>query len=73
MRLYQPTTVIIVETREVYSQCARALMRAGIWAGVDDAADLPSVGDMMAEITKGEEGGKAYDDAWGARAAKTMW
>lgn len=69
----QPTTVIIVETREVYSQCARALMRAGIWAGVDDAADLPSVGDMMAEITKGEEGGKAYDDAWGARAAKTMW
>ncbi len=69
----QPSTVIVVETLEVYSQCARALMRAGIWAGVDDSDGLPTVGDMMAEITSGEEGGKAYDDAWGARAAKTMW
>ena len=68
-----PATVIVVEIAEVYSQCARALMRAGIWAGVDDSAGLPSVGDMMAEITNGEEGGPTYDAAWGARAAKTMW
>ncbi|MGJ8546504.1 MAG: pyridoxamine 5'-phosphate oxidase family protein [Sulfitobacter sp.] len=68
-----PATVIVVEIAEVYSQCARALMRAGTWAGQDDSAGLPSVGDMMAEITNGEEGGAAYDGAWGARAAKTMW
>ncbi len=69
----QPATVIVIETAEVYSQCARALMRAGVWAGADDSDGLPTVGDMMAEITAGEEDGKAYDDAWGARAAKTMW
>lgn len=68
-----PATVIVVETYEVYSQCARALMRAGIWTGADDSAGLPSVGDMIAEITNGEEGGAGYDAAWGARAAKTMW
>lgn len=69
----QPTTVIVVEIAEVYIQCARALLRAGVWAGVDDSADLPTVGDIMAEITNGEEGGAAYDSAWGARAEKTMW
>ena len=68
-----PATVIVIKIAEIYTQCARALMRAGIWAGVDDAQGLPSVGDMMAEITNGEEGGAAYDQAWGARAAKTMW
>lgn len=69
----QPATVIVVEIEEVYSQCARALMRAGMWSGVDDSEGLPSVGDMMAEITNGEEGGKPYDAAWPARAAKSMW
>ena len=68
-----PATVIVVEIGEVYSQCARALMRAGIWAGLDDSTGLPTVGDMMAEITNGEEGGASYDTAWSARASKTMW
>jgi hypothetical protein len=31
------------------------------------------MGEILAEQTDGEEGGKPYDDAWGARAAKTMW
>lgn len=69
----QPATVIIIQIAEVYSQCARALLRAGIWNGADDSADLPSIGEIMAEITNGEEGGAPYDDAWSARAAKTMW
>jgi PPOX class probable FMN-dependent enzyme len=69
----QPTTVIVVEIVEVYSQCARALMRAGIWAGVNESKDLPSVGDILSQMTSGEEGGAPYDAAWGARAEKTMW
>lgn len=68
-----PATVIVAEINEVYSQCARALMRAETWAGVDDSAGLPPVGDMMAQITAGEEGGAKYDAAWGVRAEKTMW
>ena len=69
----QPATVIVISIHEVYSQCARALLRADIWGGADDSADLPTIGQIMAEITDGEEGGAAYDDAWAARAAKTMW
>lgn len=68
----QPATVIVIRIAEVYTQCARALMRAGLW-GRDDATGLPSAGDILAEVTGGEEGGKAYDLAWGARAAATMW
>ena len=69
----QPATVIVIEIAEIYTQCARALMRAGAWAGVDESTSLPSVGEILAEMTSGEEGGASYDDAWGARAAKTMW
>jgi PPOX class probable FMN-dependent enzyme len=68
----QPATVIVVEISEIYTQCARALMRAGLWQG-SAPSDLPSVGEILAEQTDGEEGGAPYDDAWGARAAKTMW
>ena len=69
----QPATVIVIEIGEIYTQCARALMRAGTWAGMDESAELPSVGEILAEMTSGEEGGTPYDDAWGARAAQTMW
>ena len=69
----QPATVIVIGIGEVYTQCARALMRAGTWSGQDESAGLPSVGDILAEMTSGAEGGAPYDDAWGARAKETMW
>jgi hypothetical protein len=69
----QPATVIVINIAEVYSQCARALMRAGVWEGIDDSGDLPTMGDILAEMTSGDDGGEPYDAAWGARASKTMW
>ena len=68
----RPATVIVIRIAEVYSQCARALMRAGTWHR-DDSAGLPTMGEILAEMTDGAEGGEAYDSAWGARAAATMW
>lgn len=68
-----PTTVIVITIGEIYTQCARALMRAGLWSGAGDSKDLPSVGEILAEMTDGKEGGAAYDSEWGERAAKTMW
>lgn len=68
-----PATVIVIEIGEVYTQCARALMRANAWSGKAAPADLPTVGEILAEVSAGEEGGTPYDAAWGARAAKTMW
>ncbi len=69
----QPETVVIIEISEIYTQCARALMRAKTWAGDDQSEGLPSVGQILAEVSEGAEGGAEYDAAWGARAAKTMW
>lgn len=67
-----PATVIVIAIGEIYVQCARAVMRAGLWSR-DDNAGLPSLGDILAEMTDGAEGGAAYDAAWSGRAAETMW
>ena len=68
-----PRSVIVIKIGELYTQCARAPMRAALWSGADDSAGLPTAGDILAEQTAGEEGGAAYDAAWLARAEKTMW
>ena len=69
----QPATVIVITISEIYSQCARALLRARTWTSGDESAGLPSVGELLSEATSGEEGGPAYDAEWPARAAKSMW
>ena len=68
-----PATVIVVEISEIYTQCARALLRSGMWTCGDESAGLPSAGQILAEVSEGAEGGDSYDAEWGARAAKTMW
>jgi uncharacterized protein len=68
-----PRTVAVIIVGEVYSQCARALIRSRLWTGGDQSAGLPSVGDMLREITEGAIDGAAYDADWPGRAAKTMW
>jgi PPOX class probable FMN-dependent enzyme len=68
----QPRSVIVVTIAEVYSQCARALMRARIWTAGDENAGLPSIGDLLAEQEAGFDGAE-YDAGWAARAADTMW
>ncbi|PVM80971.1 pyridoxamine 5'-phosphate oxidase family protein [Caulobacter radicis] len=70
-----PRTALIVTIEECYFQCARAVMRAGLWnaeAHVDPKS-LPSAGAMLASITDGEVGGPTYDETWPARAAASMW
>lgn len=67
-----PRSVIVIAIHAVYSQCARAILRSGLWTSGDQAAGLPSVGDMLRDIDAGFDGA-AYDSDWGARAAKTMW
>lgn len=69
----QPRTVIVIRIAEVYSQCARALIRSGLWTSGDQPQGLPTVGDMLCEITDGRIDGAAYDVDWPGRAAQTMW
>ncbi|MEO0913191.1 MAG: pyridoxamine 5'-phosphate oxidase family protein [Pseudomonadota bacterium] len=68
-----PRSVIMVTPREVYFQCARAVMRAELWKASPDIGHLPSVGTILDGMTNGAIDGKTYDSEWPGRAAKTMW
>lgn len=68
-----PRTVIVVRIGEIYFQCARAVMRAGLWSGADDSDGLATPGQILAGMTGGEVGGAGYDAEWPGRAALTMW
>ncbi|PRY93645.1 hypothetical protein BCF33_2526 [Hasllibacter halocynthiae] len=68
----RPRVAILVAVGEVYSQCARALIRARLWTAGDESAGLPTVGDLLAEAKRGFDGA-AYDAEWPGRAARTMW
>ena len=68
----QPRSVIVITIAEVYSQCARALMRAGLWTADDESAGLPTIGELLAEQEAAFDGAE-YDAGWAARAADTMW
>lgn len=70
-----PRTVLVIAVREVYFQCARALIRSGLWRADSqvDQKTLPSPGQILGEMSDGRVGGDAYDDAWAERARQTMW
>lgn len=68
-----PRTVIVVQIGEMYFQCARSMMRSGLWSGVDDSAGLATPGQILANLTDGDVGGARYDAEWPERAALTMW
>lgn len=70
-----PRTAMVITVEEAYFQCARAILRAGLWTpGAQvDPASLPTAGAMLAAVTAGEVGGEAYDAAWPERARQTLW
>ena len=70
-----PRTAMIVTVEEAYFQCARAIVRSGLWKAETqvDPGMLPTPGAMLAAVTAGEVGGEVYDREWPERAAKTMW
>lgn len=67
-----PATVIVITISEIYTQCAKAILRSGLW-GRDDAAEVPTTGQILAEMTDGEEGGARYDATYNDRAMPNMW
>ncbi|WP_421982805.1 pyridoxamine 5'-phosphate oxidase family protein [Roseibium sp.] len=74
MEGHLPRSVIEITIEAVYFQCARAIMRAGLWKAEDlrDPSSLPSPGMIMQEIKQGFDG-DTYDAEWPGRAAKSMW
>ena len=70
-----PRSVIVITIQRVYFQCARAIVRSELWNPDRhvDPASLPTPGDILAAMSEARVGGRAYDEEWPERAAKTMW
>jgi PPOX class probable FMN-dependent enzyme len=56
-----PATVLIVEVREIFMQCAKALMRSSLWAGRPRPAEVPTMGQLVSAHKKGALDAVAYD------------
>ena len=58
-----PRTVLVVRVTEVFFQCSRAVLRAGLWnpARHVDRARLPTPGRILAALSGARVGGEAYD------------
>lgn len=70
-----PKSVIVIHIEEVYFQCAKAVMRSGLWDQDTwpDLDALPSVGQILKSMTNGEAGGPQYDADYPRRSKETMW
>ncbi len=70
-----PRSVIVFTVEAIYFQCARAIVRSGLWKPESqvDPRSLPTPGQILAGLTEGRAGGQAYDEEWPERAAKTLW
>lgn len=70
-----PRSVIVIEVGEVYFQCARAIIRSGLWdpSRHVDPRTLPTPGKILAAMTEAAFDGEEYDRSWAERASKTMW
>jgi PPOX class probable FMN-dependent enzyme len=70
-----PRTVVVMTVDEIYFQCARAIVRSELWNPDKriDPAQLPTPGQILAEMSRNTVGGEAYDKAWPERAAKSLW
>lgn len=70
-----PRSVLRVAVETVYFQCSKALVRSGLWkaeAQIPRSA-LPSTGTMLAETSRYQIDGAAYDRAAPARTIETLY
>ena len=67
-----PKSVIVVTVGEIYFQCAKAVMRSGLWTRGDDSAGLPTAGQFIREMDAGFDA-EGYDISYPDEAPKRMW
>jgi hypothetical protein len=70
-----PRSVIIIHVEKVYFQCARAIVRSHLWKpeNYPDIQGLPTIGQMLVDLSAGQVGGESYDREWSERAMRTLW
>lgn len=70
-----PATVILITVDSVYIQCPKALVRSKLWdpeTRVERSA-LPSMGQILTNITEGNFDGAAFDAAYPDRLKQTIY
>ena len=67
-----PKTVIVVRVKEVYFQCAKALMRSELWASASPVQGIPSAGEFLREMEPGFDS-DSYDEGYEDSAKDRMW
>lgn len=67
-----PGTVIVVRTEEIYFQCAKALMRSGLWTRGDESARVPTAGQFLREADDAFDA-EGYDHAYARNTRDRMW
>ena len=70
-----PRSVIIIKVEAAYTQCARAILRAGLWDSSKhvEKADVPTIGEMLESVTQGKINAEEYNSNWPIRAKASMW
>jgi PPOX class probable FMN-dependent enzyme len=70
-----PRSVILIKIEAAYTQCARAILRAGLWESSRHVpkAEVPTMGSILEDITQGEINAEAYNSGWAERAKNSMW
>ncbi|MCQ4158459.1 pyridoxamine 5'-phosphate oxidase family protein [Roseomonas sp. GC11] len=68
-----PATVLLVEVREVYMQCARAIARSKLWAGRAKPEAAPSGGELLAAHTGGLVDAKDFDETRAPQIIATLY
>ena len=68
-----PTTVLIVEIREIFMQCAKAIMRSDLWDGRKKAPGVPSMGALLLAHKKNGMDPAAYDAVAEERLRANMY
>ncbi|TGG91718.1 pyridoxamine 5'-phosphate oxidase family protein [Natronospirillum operosum] len=70
-----PKTVLVVHVESVYFQCARAVLRAGLWdpARQVDRKSLPSTGAILEALSQSEIDGEQYDQELPQRLKNSLY
>ncbi len=71
----RPRSVIIIKIEAAYTQCARAILRAGFWDAKNHVTkdEVPTNGDILEALTGGEINAENYNSGWAERAKNSMW
>jgi uncharacterized protein len=70
-----PRSVIMIKVEAAYTQCARAILRAGLWDSAKhvEKSAVPTIGEILETLTHGKISAEEYNSAWPTRAKSSMW